>query len=207
MTASAADRVSIDALRDALRAIPGVEDVAVGDEAVWLVCVPGSDAPAVADRAAARLLECAPAGFQLPVRTVLRPTARREARLRFKRAERLERPEVRVLFRVTLQWADMEVVGEAVGEKGEVLELRTAALATIDAIERATRAPLDVRLAGIKRVRVFDAELMVVSLNRSGPGSQRLVGAVVIGNDLWRASALAVMHALNRVLGNVLATR
>ncbi|MCI0435464.1 MAG: hypothetical protein L0271_17740 [Gemmatimonadetes bacterium] len=193
-------------LRCQLRDIPEVEDVGCTEEGVWLICRTPSGAGAAAQEAADVLGRREPP-LDLPIRTAVLMGTRRESRLRFQSAERYDEPEVRVRFRIALYREGSRVWGEAVGEKGEVLELRTAALATVDAIQRAAGKQLDVRLAGIKRVRVFDADLMVVSFSRTGPAAQRFVGAVVIGNDVWRAAALAVLHALNRVLGNVLATR
>jgi hypothetical protein len=45
---------------------------------------------------------------------------------------------------------------------------------------------------------------MVASLYRSGPPRQHLVGAVVVGDDPHRAACIAVLNALNRILGNYL---
>ena len=59
-------------------------------------------------------------------------------------------------------------------------------------------------MAGVKRVRSFDADLMVASLFRAGPPRQQLVGAVVVGEDPLRAACIAVLNALNRLLGNYL---
>ena len=50
----------------------------------------------------------------------------------------------------------------------------------------------------------FDAGLTVVSLYRVGTPAQKLLGAVLTGNDPHRAAAVAVLNALNRTLGNLL---
>ena len=190
-----------------LRAIPEVEDIVSGEDGIWLICRSHAAKEVVEEMAATVLRTYGEEGSGVPVRTAVPTGPGQAGRIRFLGAERFEEPEVRVRFRIALYWGGSRVWGEATGEKGEVLELRTAAHATLAAIEIATNQRLDVRLAGVKRVRVFDAELMVVSLSRPGPGAQRFVGAVVIGKDLWRAAALAVLHALNRTLGNILATR
>jgi len=206
--ALSADRVkSNPELWSRLRAIPEVEDVVSSEDGIWLICRSHAATESVEELAAAVLEKHSAQGIVVPLRTAVPTGPGQVGRIRFLSAERFDEPEVRVRFRIALSWAGSRVWGEAVGEKGEVLELRTAALAALAAIEMATQKRLDVRLAGIKRVRVFDAELMVVSLSRSGPGAARFVGSVVIGKDLWRAAALAVLHALNRTLGNILATR
>ena len=92
------------------------------------------------------------------------------------------------------------------GEKGEHIELRTAAQAALIAVEKATDQPLNLRLVGVKHVRAFDGELVVVSIY-GGPGKKTLLGVVLAGSDPFRATAVAVLMALNRLLGNYLVTR
>jgi hypothetical protein len=128
-------------------------------------------------------------------------------RVRFEGVERIEEADMRVRVRVALEWKGDLILGEATGEKGSNIELRTAALAALDAIDSVSDRPVGVRLAGVKQVRAFDAELMVVSLYQSGPGLQKYLGVALVGDDAYRAAALAVLHALNRVLGNFLVTR
>jgi hypothetical protein len=48
---------------------------------------------------------------------------------------------------------------------------------------------------------------MVVSLYRPGTPAQKLLGAVLAGADRHRSAALALLNALNRILGNYLTTR
>ena len=208
MALSASNRAQpILAARKALRALSGVEEVFFEGEAIWLVCQSESSAGAAADAARALLRETEPDLAAVPIRTLVPAAARDRERVRFETVERFEEPDMRVHFRVVLEWQGIRYAGDATGEKGEVLELRTAALAAVDALERVTEGPLNVRLAGVKQVRAFDAELMVVSLYRPGPTPQKFLGTVLVSADPRKAAALAVLHALNRTLGNYLSTR
>jgi hypothetical protein len=208
MVLSATKRVEQPSgLRDRLRAIPGVEEAFLDGESIWIVCGHSSSSGALADAAHA-LLKAEAAGLaDVPIHVLVRTDSRDRQRVRFEHIERMEEQDKRVGYRVVLEWNGERIEGTALGEKGDVLELRTAALAALAALGPVTDGPLDVRLAGIKAVRAFDAELMVVSLYRYGDSTQRFLGTVLVGTDPRRAAALAVLHALNRTLGNFLTTR
>jgi len=109
-----------------------------------------------------------------------------------------------VTVRVTLEWDGVLHHGEAANEGGDLIELRTAAAAALNAIEKLLGEELHIKLVGVKQVKAFDAELMVVALYRTGDAPQRLVGSVSASGDPRRAAAVAVLNALNRVLGNYL---
>jgi hypothetical protein len=207
MTLVADNAHPLTPIPEILEALPGVERVIVEGDRVWLICWPDVDLP-VALEAARKSLQNS--GLD-PVNVVLQafvPAERRDReRVRFESLQRIEEPDVRVRVRVALEWRGQRVEGEATGEKGSHIELRTAALAALAALEKVADRPVDVRLAGVKSVRAFDAELMVVSLYKPGPDFQKYLGAVLAGPDPLRASALAVLHALNRILGNYLMTR
>jgi hypothetical protein len=131
----------------------------------------------------------------------VRASSLQRERVRFDSIERTEERDNQIGVTVALEWAGQTFRGAARGERGDTIEIRTAAAATVDALEKAVGAPLGIRLIGVKQVRAFDAELIVVSLNREEQ-RQKLVGIVVIGEDPRRAAALAVLNALNRSLGN-----
>ncbi|HUF70391.1 MAG TPA: hypothetical protein VMM79_17210 [Longimicrobiales bacterium] len=196
----------LSAIRERLASIPGVERVIVDEGGVWLIRSARSD-PA-ADLVGAANAVVREEGFDPDVVTVeVLPVGGDRNRVRFEGIERTDLPELRVRVRVALEWQGETFFGEAEGEKGVNIELRTAALAALDALDRVTEESVGVRLAGVKQVRAFDAELMVVSLYQTQPDFQKFLGLVLVGPDPVRASALAVLHALNRVLGNFLATR
>jgi hypothetical protein len=202
---SALDASTAQVLRAKIEALAGVERVAVDEAAMRILihcdpeCSPASLRPDVDKALAAAGLE--PEAATITLLTDL--SARR--RVKFVGVERVVEHE-RVRIRVSLEWDGETKVGEAVGENGELIELRTSAAATLDALDKVLGENLGVRLAGVKQLRAFDAELMVIALYRSNGQPQRLVGSVTVGNDSRRAAAVAVLAALNRVLGNRLAT-
>jgi hypothetical protein len=202
MPLSAFDADALAPIRKDLEAIAGVDRVLLDGNGVLLVCEShAAVAPAVltARRRAA--------GFgvaDLPVSAAVYTDTVERQRVRFEGVERFDEPDMRVRIRVTLEWKGRFMTGESIGEKGETLELRTAASAALNALAELADLPLDLRLAGIKPIRAFDAELMVVSLYRA-TGARNLLGAVLVSGDPRRAAAQAVLHALNRVMGNYLA--
>lgn len=198
---SATRSADMTSITDRLRSLPGVEDVVTTAEgAYWLVIGPEGLRAEIESAARALLIEdgAAPGqGLELVVRA---STLNRE-RVRFEGIERREERDNHVKITVTLEWGGEIYRGEATGERGDPIETRTAAAASLAAINKTLEAPLGLRLIGVKQVRAFDAEMMVVSLSRD-EGRQKLVGIVVTGEDSRRAAALAVLNALNRALGN-----
>lgn len=199
---------AIAGLVESLTALAGVDRVLVDDPGrrLWLICeAPGAAHQAiVAGRDALQRAGLPEEGWTVEAATRARLD---QGRTRFVDIQVTMEPDNRLRARVTLEWAGTETVGEAVGEKGAAIELRTAATAALDALEKVIGQPLGIRLVGVKHVRAFDADLMVVSLYRAGSPAQKLPGVVTMGEDPRRAAALAVLNALNRTLGNYLATR
>lgn len=195
------------ALQAALDDVPGVDRVLVADGAreVWLLCDPHEAHDRVLADAEARLRDAQidPDGFDL---RVVIPSNRRERRVKFEATERRENPDRSISIRTKLSWDGELFESEAKGEKGDTIELRTTAQATLSAVEKVTGEPLNLRLVGVKHLRAFDGELVVVSIY-GGPGRKTLLGVVLAGTDPYRATAVAVLMALNRLLGNYLATR
>jgi hypothetical protein len=200
---SALDASTAQVLRAKLEALEGIERVLV-DEAtstVLIHCSPDSNATSLAanidDAIASAGLEAGAVNLKL----VTDLAARR--RVKFAGLDRIaDRGDVRI--RVTLEWDGVLHHGEAVNEGGELIELRTAAAAALNALENLLGELLHIKLVGVKQVKAFDAELMVVALYRTGESPQRLVGSVSAAGDPRRAAAIAVLNALNRVLGNYL---
>ncbi len=126
-------------------------------------------------------------------------------RVRFESVERVEE-HGRVVVKVALEWQETVHIGSAVGEEGPAIELKTTARAAVSALERLTGQNLDLRIIGVKPIRAFDSDLMVASVIRDGARQQPLVGAVVVSSGPLEAAALAVLSALNRILGNTLHT-
>ena len=110
---------------------------------------------------------------------------------------------------VELEWLEgVRVLGKATGQSSELGDLRCAAEAAIDAIERFGEGALDLDLLGVKALRAFDANIVIVSVEvKRGEGPRRLLGSYLAEQDPIRASVIAVLNATNRVLGNFIATR
>lgn len=193
-----ADTTSI---RVRLTAIEGVDHVLIDEEAHEACVILRADVEA-------RSIEQAVAdaiGDDFHVTIAYRPERRDRQRVRFIGIERFEQADGLIGFRVTLEWAGSEYTGSAAGEKGSAVELRTSAAAALTAIAALVPHEVKVRLAGIKQVRAFDADMVVTSLYRPDDKPHNLVGAVIAGDDPMRAAALSVLSALNRLLGNYLA--
>jgi hypothetical protein len=186
-------------IREGLAEIDGIDRVVIDAEQreVWLILRPGSN-PQSAESMANPLV--APYSLNLAVR----PDLRDRQRVRFVEVVRVTTADQQVTFRVTLEWGGQDFIGTATGEKGGTVELRVVALAALEALSALVPGDMPIRLAGVKQVRAFDADMVVVSLYRPEAQPYSLVGAVVIGDDIHRAVAVAVLSALNRLLGNYL---
>lgn len=126
-------------------------------------------------------------------------------RVRFVQVDRSEE-HGQLAVTVHLEWNDIVYTGSARGERGPAIELKTTAHAAVQALEQLSKQQLDVRIIGVKRIHAFDSDLVVASLIRVNGATQRLVGAVVVTDNALNAAAMAVLSALNRVLGNFLDT-
>ncbi|MGH7551518.1 MAG: hypothetical protein ACREMQ_00645 [Longimicrobiales bacterium] len=205
----ALDASATSAVRDRIEALPTVER-AVLDEPqnlICLICRSGADLSGLTAevRAILNAEGVDPSPFR--IETVVRPDGQAGGRARFDSIEVIHEPDHSVRVRVSLEWDGRRVTGEAVGERGDNIELRTSVAAALSALEQLTEKPLGIRPSGVKQIRAFDAELMVVSLYRPGMPGQKLLGAVLMGKEPHRSAALALLNALNRVLGNYLTTR
>ena len=132
------------------------------------------------------------------------PTNALPDRVRFSdfKLERL--PSGRCRARVVLNWIDdQEFVGEVEGLSSQAGELRCSAQACVIALSKAVKGEMKLELLGVKSVRAFDANVVIVSLSvpKEAEG-QRLVGCFLTEDDPPRGAALAVLNATNRILGN-----
>jgi hypothetical protein len=82
-----------------------------------------------------------------------------------------------------------------------------AAEAALRALEEFAEGSLSFELIGVKHIRAFDSNLVIVSIGIRGSAGTRLVGCYLADEDMPRGAALAVLNATNRLLGNYLATR
>jgi hypothetical protein len=200
---AALDSAALDSVRAELEEIEGVRRAVIDGPpyVVWVI----SDAPhAPAEMLVHSVLTrhgLTPADAKVQISHVTAPEPRR--RVRFVSAK-VEAPRIgRVTARVELEWAGHVHVGEYEGESGYALELRSASVATLAALEAVTGGHVRFQLVGIKPFRAFDADV-VVALLRSDADGKSLIGAALTSDDPYRAAAVAVLNATNRVLGNYL---
>lgn len=195
-------------LRSRFEAMDGVTRASVDADAltVWLICEPDADRSALDDgsRNVLREFGLDPDGAEL--RFAVETTGSPRQRIRFEGLERLSQETGASRVRVRLSWHGRAYTGEAMGEAGSAIEIRTAAAAALDALAEVVGEKGEFRLIGVKRFRAFDADMIVVSVHRRGEGVQRFVGAALASPDPLQGAVLAVLHALNRSLGNFLAT-
>jgi hypothetical protein len=205
-TLSGLNSAAIQLLRAKLEAIHDVESVVMDDSlgVIHLLCEPQAAGDIILRKASEALHGLGLDQENVTLEAVIRTSGVQRQRVRFLSAERLLDPDHQVRIRVTLEWRGQLCTGELTGESGDYIELRTAAGAALRAIEKVVGEPLDVKVVGVKQIRAFDSELLVVSLHRSGSSPQRLVGAVPGSRDSREAVVIAVLNGLNRTLGNYL---
>lgn len=201
------DASACELLRARLEALDGVVRAVVetGEDVIWLICEPGAEQQPleVASEQVLRSLGVNARDARVYVATHADAVRRRVC---FEKLERAYQDNGLLRVRVVLEWNDDRFAGEAVGETGPAIEQRTAALAALEAIKSVLGEDKGFRLTGVKPVRAFDADMIVVSIYRTGPEPQRFVGAVMADPDPLHGAARAVLHALNRMLGNFLLT-
>lgn len=122
---------------------------------------------------------------------------------RFRRAS-----DGRCTAEVELEWVEgHKVRGTASGQSSPTVDLRVAAEASLRAIETFSDSALAFELIGVKSIRVFDANVVIVSIVNRHDGPRRLLGSCLVEDDPVRGAVVAVLNATNRMLGNFIATR
>jgi hypothetical protein len=114
-------------------------------------------------------------------------------------AEATRAPGSHVEVCVTLRVGRQRFEGLSAGVGLDVIELRLAAKATLDAIHKAVGTER-FHLVGIKRLHAFDADVILVALRDQGECSRRYIGAVTVRSTNVHAAAAAVLDATNRIL-------
>ena len=170
---------------------------------------PSARAPPTLDADAAMLPPSSDNDDPLTGPHVVTQAQLKRERLRFTNFTFTRTPAGLCTAEVELEWLDgVRVVGKASGQSSPVSDLRVAAEATIKAIEAFSEGALDLDLLGVKALRAFDANIVIVSVEvKRGDGPARLLGSHLAEHDPVRSSVVAVLNATNRVLGNFIATR
>ena len=140
--------------------------------------------------------------------SVISNTQLKRERLRFTNFAFSRTPSGHCRAEVELEWMDGErVVGRAEGVTSALGDLRVAADAALRAIEEFSRGSLRFELTGVKTMRAFDANIVIVSVMTGSAPVQRLLGCHLAEQDPLRGAVVAILHATNRTLGNFIATR
>jgi hypothetical protein len=195
-------------LHERLDALDGVIHAIVDDErsTIFLLCEPKAETGPLEPAVREILLGEGIAPGAMAIEIMIQPGRGQRRRVRFESVERIPVAPGVVTIRATLEWQGRLYTGEATGETGMAIEIRTVAIATIEAVESILDSGVGLRLTGIKRMRAFDTELVITSVHRQEPPAQHYVGAVIVGPDPLRSVSASVLHALNRMMGNFLAT-
>ncbi|HEX6041773.1 hypothetical protein [Longimicrobium sp.] len=203
MPSPALDADARGRLQSELLGLEGIRRVIVDDDAplrIWLVCE-RTDAPvemlvrSILARDGLRADDA-----EVHVSYLAMPEPRR--RVRFVSA-RMAMPRFgRARAEVELEWGGQTFADAVEGETGNAMELRHAAQATLGALAGILNGRMQFSLVGIKSVRAFDTDLVVVLLRTDNVNP--LIGASLATSDTYRSAALAVLNATNRVLGNYL---
>jgi len=117
----------------------------------------------------------------------------------------LRATEEQTLAEVELQHGDNVALGRAMSRgMGQAPEL--LAQACLDALESLIRGRVSLRLVGFGRVTVGDHDVVNVILQETAGRSERfLAGTALTSDETGRAGAYAVLDAMNRRLGEILA--
>lgn len=197
-------------LQSEAAAVPGVEhilfdDTGEGASRVWVILEKDSGPAEVEPAFRGWLEDAGIAPDQFDVEFLTRPLpSTTQRRVRLVGVERDVLRDGRLTVKVELEWRGEHFVGEATDSQGRAIDLRTAASAAANAVKKTTAGDLDVRVVGAKSVRAFDADLIIVSVVHGTDVAPSLVGTVQSRGDDAEASAMALLQALNRVLGNYL---
>ncbi len=83
-------------------------------------------------------------------------------------------------------------------------DLRLAALATLDAVTESAGAIVRFELVGVKPLRAFDTNLIVVGILAHRDGTvTRVVGTAIADDDVLAGVARATLHAVNRLVAPI----
>jgi len=133
----------------------------------------------------------------------------RRERLRFADFTFTRTPNGRCAAEVELEWLDgARVAGRAAGLASPLGDQRIAAEAALDALQNFAAGALRFELVGVKTLRAFDANIVIVAVTSKGAdGTMRMLGTHLAEEDQLRSTVIAVLNATNRILVNFVAAR
>ena len=135
--------------------------------------------------------------------TPLAPTKPRLGRLRFAQFTFTRTPSGMGTAEVVLELDRAEFAGKASGQSSTMGDVRISAEAALKALHAFGAGDYKFELLGMKHLRAFDTNLLIVSvLVQQADRTVRVVGCALAETDTQRAAALAVLNATNRILGD-----
>lgn len=136
------------------------------------------------------------------------PLGLHRERLRFANFSFTRTPSGQCNCEISLEWDHEMFVGRALGQSSPLGDFRVAAEAALNALMTFAKGSIQFELLGIKQMRAFDENLIIVSISMREAGKlTRLVGCYLADGDSRRGAAVAVLNATNRVLGNYIAAQ
>ena len=190
-----------------LEAISGVRFVTIEGvrPSVYVIC-DGSESAGVELAVRARVARNGLRADQIDIQIGYLAAPQPRRRVYLARVD-MEYPRIgRATATAALEWGGELFDSHLEGDSGPAVELRLAALATISTLEKVLGGELTFSLVGIRSLRAFDQDLVVVLIRSpQDPVDRPLVGISLVNQTPWRGAALAVLNATNRLLGNYLA--
>ena len=143
-----------------------------------------------------------------PESSVIIPAGPQRERLKFADFVFARTPSGPCTAEVHLEFDGVPYVGRALGQSSLLGDFRVAAEAALHALADYTKGAMTFDLLGVKHLRAFDENLIIVSITMREPSRVvKLVGCALAETDTRRCAALAVLNATNRVLGNYIAAQ
>ena len=135
------------------------------------------------------------------------PAKQRSGRLRFAKFTYTRTPAGMGSAEVVLELDRVEFKGKATGQSSAMGDVRISAEAALKALHSFGEGDYRFELLGVKHLRAFDTNLLIVSvLVQQSDRTVRVVGCALAEADIQRGTALAVLNATNRILGDRLET-
>jgi len=129
------------------------------------------------------------------------PLVVQQERLKFQEFVLQRTPSGRVSCKVSLAYGEDVHAGSATGTSSPAGDTRLGAEAALHAIESFLNGALKFELIGVKAVRAFDSNVVIVSVRQhGGSGPDKMLGCYLADDDQVRGAAFAVLNATNRTV-------
>jgi hypothetical protein len=136
------------------------------------------------------------------------PVVTQQERLKFQDFTLERTPSGRVSCKVSLTYGEEVITGTAAGTSSPSGDTRLGAEAALKALESFTQGTITFELVGVKAVRAFDSNVIIVSIRQRGhQGPERMLGCYLTDEDQVRGAAVAVLNATNRAITSYIQSR